>query len=71
MSKPVVMECETLTVRYRVSLHNGRMQIELFDDGAWRRILFDRESDVAALVDTIDTVREIVARAAVKGRARA
>lgn len=61
MTKPLVMECATLTARYRVSLHEGRMQIERYDDGEWQRVLFDSEGDVGELVDTIDQIRDIAA----------
>ena len=63
------MECATLTARYRVSLHEGRMQIERYDDGAWTRVLFDSEGDVGELVYTIDQLRDIAARQQ-KGRGR-
>lgn len=53
MSKPAVSEVSTLTATFRASIHEGRGQLEVFEDGAWRRLHFGPADDLNAIVDAI------------------
>lgn len=69
MTKPVSIEAATLTSRFRVSEKDGRTQIEVHEDGEWRRILFASNDDVDELVGVLCELRDEV-RQRQKGRGR-